>query len=782
MKEYLDSVICCLLTFPWGLTVILLAAAVLGAAVLFFARRKIWFLTPLHLLIFGTFLSATIYFVPFYSAEFSHWQTFFVSVQHALRLFALDGDFIEQVAQKAGRIPETARECYLTFGAFLFCIAPLLTFGFILSFFKDLAARIMYTLFCRTTHVFSELNEKSLAMARSIAKNCKHLIVFTDIIDKKEELCMDLIDDAEALGAILFRKDLEEIRFKWAWTHRKLKFYLLSEDESEKIRHAQHIINRYNNDKCVTLRIFSDDIRTELLIDSSDIKQMDVERINDIQMLIYHELYENGVHLFEKARVNDNGEKVISAVIVGLGKYGREMLKALTWYCQMTGYKLKITAFDSDLKAEEKFKALCPDLLNPAYNKQKIEGDAYYEIDIFSGVDVTVPDFESRIRFIHDATFFFVCLGDDKINMTVSANIRSITEQIQYVGNPQKPVIETVIYDSNIRTPMSISWEDLFGERALSPQKITNFKSEPYNIMMIGDLDTFYSAKTLIDSDLRTAGFHMHKDYSVTSAKFDFVTNRMADEWEAFLNHYGLAESWRSYLKENAELAAEARTKMAQDKENALRETTTRKNQKTVADHKWYTLLGVAFSDEANVSEEETDKPRYEEKAEPTLSESLNNFDFLTLEEKEFNLSKKIRGNIKAERAFDWEQRVYSKMPEILGAYDARKEWAETEAKILVSAEKSFRIEYNRRSSIAKAIHRRLRLDPRMPNTIPDKQWEDLSLAEKIKMGTVEHIRWNAYMRADGYRYATKRNDLAKLHHNLVPVSELSNNDLRKDA
>ena len=94
MKEYLDSVICCLLTFPWGLTVILLAAAVLGAAVLFFARRKIWFLTPLHLLIFGTFLSATIYFVPFYSAELSHWQTFFVSVQHALRLFALDGDFI----------------------------------------------------------------------------------------------------------------------------------------------------------------------------------------------------------------------------------------------------------------------------------------------------------------------------------------------------------------------------------------------------------------------------------------------------------------------------------------------------------------------------------------------------------------------------------------------------------------------------------------------------------------------------------------------------------------
>ena len=46
----------------------------------------------------------------------------------------------------------------------------------------------------------------------------------------------------------------------------------------------------------------------------------------------------------------------------------------------------------------------------------------------------------------------------------------------------------------------------------------------------------------------------------------------------------------------------------------------------------------------------------------------------------------------------------------------------------------------------------------------------------------VEHIRWNAYMRTEGYIYAPQRYDLGKMHYNLVPVSELSNDDLRKDA
>ena len=52
---------------------------------------------------------------------------------------------------------------------------------------------------------------------------------------------------------------------------------------------------------------------------------------------------------------------------------------------------------------------------------------------------------------------------------------------------------------------------------------------------------------------------------------------------------------------------------------------------------------------------------------------------------------------------------------------------------------------------------------------------------ERFEIGKVEHVRWNAYMRSEGYVCAPK-NHLAKHHHNLVSVFKLSDEDLRKDG
>ena len=46
----------------------------------------------------------------------------------------------------------------------------------------------------------------------------------------------------------------------------------------------------------------------------------------------------------------------------------------------------------------------------------------------------------------------------------------------------------------------------------------------------------------------------------------------------------------------------------------------------------------------------------------------------------------------------------------------------------------------------------------------------------------VEHIRWNAYMRSEGFVYAKKKNVPFKAHHNLVNLSALSISDKAKDV
>ena len=68
-----------------------------------------------------------------------------------------------------------------------------------------------------------------------------------------------------------------------------------------------------------------------------------------------------------------------------------------------------------------------------------------------------------------------------------------------------------------------------------------------------------------------------------------------------------------------------------------------------------------------------------------------------------------------------------------------------------------------------------------------DKKEEELTEKERNIIETLEHRRWNAYMRAEGYVYSgskdkSSRNDLAKMHHDLVDYASLSDEEKRKDS
>lgn len=87
-----------------------------------------------------------------------------------------------------------------------------------------------------------------------------------------------------------------------------------------------------------------------------------------------------------------------------------------------------------------------------------------------------------------------------------------------------------------------------------------------------------------------------------------------------------------------------------------------------------------------------------------------------------------------------------------------------------------WRYDYNYRSSTASAIHRKMKILCGVPGA--DKLPADRTEDEKLKLRILEHCRWNAYMRSEGYVYsgtidASSRNDLAKIHNCLVPFDDL---------
>ena len=99
--------------------------------------------------------------------------------------------------------------------------------------------------------------------------------------------------------------------------------------------------------------------------------------------------------------------------------------------------------------------------------------------------------------------------------------------------------------------------------------------------------------------------------------------------------------------------------------------------------------------------------------------------------------------------------------------------------------EEFWQYEYNYNSSVASALHLKARIACGVPGA--EKREEELTDEQRKTIEMLEHRRWNAYMRSEGYVYSgsqekSSRNDLAKMHHDLVDYSSLSEEDKRKDS
>jgi hypothetical protein len=95
------------------------------------------------------------------------------------------------------------------------------------------------------------------------------------------------------------------------------------------------------------------------------------------------------------------------------------------------------------------------------------------------------------------------------------------------------------------------------------------------------------------------------------------------------------------------------------------------------------------------------------------------------------------------------------------------------------SADEFWNCESNYRSSVAAAIHKKMKIACGIPGA--DRPPAERSEEERQSLRKLEHRRWNAYMRAEGYCWQEKRNSLAKTHNCLVPFGALPLQEQQKD-
>ena len=475
------------------ISIVILVAAIF--AVVYCQKKEIKrhkLLSNFNILFLAVAVCAFFLFMPYYynasSTNLKWLHAVLVSFYSVLRTFTLDGDygfFLESTAA-GGNVFNTV---YLTFTLVVMVAAPFFTFGVVLSFFKDVKAFCKYFIQRdKITCVFSELNERAVVLAKDLSTK-ENVIVFSGV-NAETEADKDLVNQVDNFGAICFKKDMHSIKLGLNKWKKKTYFFVIGGDDGENLRHTLKLIENYRDRDDTLVYLFSTSVESELVLASIDKGKMTVRRVDEARSLINRFLYDEGAILFDSAKLCENGEKQISAVVVGLGQYGSIMLRTLSWFCQMPGYKLKITAFDKDEKAESKIAYHAPAMMARESRGVFAYGVPGYDINIHSGIDANTAEFVDLITKQKDATCVFVALGSDEENVKVAADLRMRFERM-YI----KPVIITIVYDS---------------EKKAILEKIENHTHQAYDIKFIGDINSSYTEKVIIHSELEKAALDSH--------------------------------------------------------------------------------------------------------------------------------------------------------------------------------------------------------------------------------------------------------------------------------
>ena len=475
---------------------ILLLAIIFAVSVYFGKYKRGRFTTPFRIVFAGVFISVFICLLPInynilLDVNNSLFKTFLFSIQNTLQVFSLDAD--NEIIRNNISCPDIwLSNAYSVFFSIIFVLAPVLTFGIILSFFKNVTAYFRYIIhYNGDMYIFSELNEKSLSLGRDIKNNHKRaVIIYTDVFDNNDEVSFEQIEQAKEFHAILFKKDILALNLKIHSPKASIFLFTIGKDETENINQSLKLIESFKERENTRLYNFSTRIDSGLLLANADYGKLKVRRINEVRSIVNRILYDNGEQLFNNARIIAGDEKKITAVMIGLGGHGTEMLKALSWYCQMDGYHVDIHAFDIDDKAEEKFNAIAPELMSKEYNGVKIDGEAEYNIIIHSGFDVNTKSFIDEIYKLVDTTYVFVSLGSDEMNIKNAVELRRVFERMRI-----NPVIQSIIYNSDEK-------DALIG--------LKNYNGTPFNIEFIGDIKSSYSENVIMNSELERSALSRH--------------------------------------------------------------------------------------------------------------------------------------------------------------------------------------------------------------------------------------------------------------------------------
>lgn len=761
---------------------------------------KMFLASNLQLFTASIFLSIVVMFLPvfYYNyelfGEYSFIRPILISIHTAIRTFILDGDF-DTVANAVSTLsPEWQRVAFSAYAAVLYVLAPVLTLTNIVFLFKNIFLEFWIRIFYRNRpiYIMSELNVCSMAMAESIVNDWiegqipvqkseegadkrtdkksgqKPVIIFTDVFEQNEEDDYELLLRARKIRAHCLKKDISHLDL--SKRKARTEIFLIGEcesgdNEAENIEHAIKLTRKYNNKNQFSIYVYAASSGSSRIIDSlekgentisrkfrehienkpddiihgKDWRETDIcltdgfyiRRINSVESLVRDTL--NNVALYKSVLDFANkpeNNKTISIMIIGMGKYGKQFFKTALWFYQLYGYKLEINVFDADKYGFERIvrelDKECPELIS--VNPSKFYGDANYDIKFFSGIDCFTSDFdkcfdnpESAER-LKRTSLAFVTLGDDDKNIEAAVMLRELFDRKKSMVNV-----------------------DVDNEKA-------NFNELPIIHAVVYD-EQRASNLAVNDSDENYDADNDGTENNGTKNKSHLINHRKQPYHIKFIGNRISQYNYKEKIEKIHEIEKDAFAYHVDwmRKESQLRKCYVNNPvfKAAVDANQTFIYWGDSFI--------------FKEKCERKNTECKDCDLRDSCELRTFNKKKK--------------KDQYAKIRDVDTEYDTDT--------LIGTASEYFGYEYYRRSSISKSIHKKMiesvGEDVFGKDSKHNDKDADICTCRTCELKRItEHMRWNAYMRAEGFVRGA-RNDRAKTHPNLCTWNELPYLDRFKD-
>ncbi|MBQ3102805.1 MAG: hypothetical protein IJC58_00810 [Oscillospiraceae bacterium] len=487
------------------------------------------------------FLVATyLIYIPIYLENYRPIPALFGNLLNVMQVISLDADYLASYDLIMSRItPDTIAGFYFFVLGLLHTLLPIFSlitaFALLLKFFTNLKISLINA-DKRPLYIFSQINERSIALAEDIRraqKKCR--IIFAGCNDK------DSYSETEKLlDCVITEEDINRLRITFK-ENRSSHFFCISDDDDLNLNHALSLIDSLkdkskNAQQNNHIYLFSCMPDVDVMIDSTQKGFTDIQVINENELLIYDLLDRYPLYRYAK-------DGKINVLLCGNGSILESALRTVLWCGQLDGYTLQVDVVGEKAAAmQSKMLALFPALSCDRYH---IRYSSYSD----------ELSFTNAINGIDAPTYVMVCNEDDICTIHQAIHLRRACYRKDADYSAVPPILCHIKSDDKFELLRSLRTSETNEARRVS-----------YDLVPFGGIKNLYTYQNLVNSDIESLSRNVHLVYEdifsdteidVTGAleRYNlFEVNKRSNRANAMHIRYKLALLGLDYTEdENAE-------------------------------------------------------------------------------------------------------------------------------------------------------------------------------------------------------------------------------------